>query len=117
MVITNSEMSEISLNIIIKAGNARAIAAEAVDLARKGKFAEAEEQITAAELEMNEAHQAQTEMLIKNARAVTNGEDALMPDILMVHAQDHFNAALLSIDNGRAFIALYEEIDSLKKRL
>ncbi|KPC75277.1 MULTISPECIES: PTS lactose/cellobiose transporter subunit IIA [Laceyella] len=75
--------------IILHAGNARAIAYEALDAAEAFDFAKAEELAKRAEEELNEAHKAQTKLIQAELNG-TAGEKTL----LMIHAQDHLMTAM-----------------------
>ena len=87
---------EQSFTLILHAGNAKSSFMEAVNFANKGEFDKAEDKMKEAEVELNEAHQMQT-------------------DLLMVHAQDHLNNAIMMKDLARQIIYMQKEIYDLKK--
>lgn len=101
---------EQSFTLILHAGNAKSSFMEAINYANKGEFDKAEDKMKEAEVELNEAHQMQTDLLVKMA----NGE-ACYTDLLMVHAQDHLNNAILMKDLARQIIYMQKEIYDLKK--
>ncbi len=98
-------MVDSSFQIITYAGNARSTAMEALVLSREGKFDEALLKYEEAKQDFTKAHQAQTDLLIKNASGTQ-----LIPDILLVHAQDHFIAALVCLELCQEITRLYKRI-------
>lgn len=105
--IDDYNMVDSSFQIITYAGNARSTAMEALVLSREGKYEEALEKYEEAKADFLKAHQAQTDLLVKNA----NGTQ-LIPDILLVHAQDHFIAALVCLELCQEMTRIYKKIES-----
>lgn len=110
-------MVECSLGIILHAGNAHSSCMEAIDLASKLEWTKAKIKIDEAKEAFSEAHHIQTDLLTDNAKAISNGENGITPDILMVHAQDHFNSAYICIDLCDTICKLYQQIDDLRKEI
>ena len=101
----NEEHMIVVMGIIMHGGNAKSQAFSAIQLAKEGKFDEAQMALNVANRELLEAHNVQTEMLTKEA----NGEHTEI-DLYMVHAQDH-------LMNAITFRDLAVEIISMEKRL
>jgi len=93
---------EISFQLILHAGNSRSSSMEALEMARNARFAEAEEKLTEAEDELHQAHESQTKLLVDEARGIE-----FRPNILLIHAQDHFTAAMLNLDLSRELVHMY----------
>lgn len=111
------EMLNCSLEIIMHAGNARELCMAAVKKAMLNEMDAANTKLQEARVEFTEAHQSQTKLLTENAQAVSAEKVGIIPDILMVHAQDHFNAAYIDIDFSGLIIGLYQEVNALKEEI
>lgn len=99
-----------AFDLILNAGNAKSKALMAVEAAREFDFTEAESCLKEAEADMRKAHQAQLEMIQKEA-----GGDPVEVNIILVHAQDHLTMAIMAHDNAEEFINLYKMIHELKE--
>lgn len=108
----NQILEEQSFTLILHAGNAKSSFMEAIQCANNGDFAKADEKMIEANNELNSAHQMQTELLVKMA----NGED-INANILMVHAQDHLNSAIILKDLSKQIIFMQKEILELKENI
>ena len=82
---------------------------EAIDLARGGQFAEARQALDKAIKGMIETHEVQTDLI----REEITGEGHPV-SLLMVHAQDHLNLALIMRDIAEEMIRIYERLDKLE---
>lgn len=96
---------EVIMGLIMHGGNAKGQAFQAIQLAKAGKFDEAQTALDAAKEELKDAHNVQTDMLTKEA----NGEHTEI-DLYMVHAQDH-------LMNAITFNDLAQELVGMEKRL
>jgi len=105
-------MEETSMQIIWHAGNSKSCSMEALAASKSGNRELCQEKMNEARKELQEAHQVQTDLLHDFA----NGE-RLPVDILMVHAQDHLNGAMLTNDFCRQMIEMNEEIQALTQKL
>ena len=76
----------------------------------RAKFEEAEKYLKEAEQGLKEAHDAQLDMMQKEA----SGTPADV-NIILVHAQDHLTMAIMAHDNAEEFINLYKLIRELKE--
>ena len=99
-------IEEISFNIILNGGNARSLAMEAIEQAKKGEFELAEQKLKEANDELGKAHRAQTDLIQGEAR----GEEADIR-LLLIHAQDHLMNAMTVLDLGREFVELYKKFE------
>ena len=92
------EQEQIVINLIVNSGSARSSAIEAIQYAKAGDLAKADESLQQAKETVNEAHHSQ----IRGEKAPLN--------LLMVHAQDHLMTALVVIDLAQEFIDVYKKI-------
>lgn len=102
---------ETIFTIITEAGNAKSMAFEALEMAKKGEFKKARELVKKSTDNFNKAHDIQTDLITKEA----NGEKSEV-GILMVHAQDHLATATLAKDLVKEMIRMEEEIWELKNK-
>jgi len=100
---------EVAMGLIAGAGDSRAYCMEAIDYAREGQFDEAKDTLKKAVTAMIETHEVQTQLIRDEMEG--KGEDI---SLIMVHAQDHLNLALIMRDVAEEFIALYERIKRLE---
>ena len=99
------DLEEVSLELILHGGNAKAEAHEALKAARSGDFEKAQEHLDVAEEEIKTAHQAQTRLLQsggKGARATA--------DLLFVHAHGHLQTAISQKELIEEMIFLYKRL-------
>ena len=102
---------EVAMGLIAGAGDSRGYCMEAIDRAREGEFAKAREAVDNAVAAMVETHGIQTQLI----RDEMEGKGEAV-SLLMVHAQDHLNLALVMRDVAEEFIALYERISRLEEK-
>lgn len=96
---------EVAMQIIAAAGASKSCALGAVDAAAEGIFDEADSLIAQAREQMLEAHNAQFEMMTKEASGTP-----IEVNIILVHAEDHLSMAIESIDLGERMIELYKRL-------
>lgn len=94
-----------AFQIIAASGDARSMAYGALEAAKAGNFAEAEELMAKAEEASAEAHRVQADLLAAEA----NGED-IKTSIILVHSQDHFMTSMLAIELIKEIITMYKKI-------
>ncbi len=100
------DLEEVSLELIIHGGNARAKAHEALKAARNNEFDKAKKLMTEAEQEIKTAHETQTKLL------QSEGEGAKMKaDLLFVHAHGHLQTAMSEKELIEEMINLYKRLD------
>ena len=100
---------EVAMGLIAGAGDSRSYCMEAIDCARSGEFDEARELLVKAVEAMVETHEIQTDLI----RDEMEGRGEAV-SLLMVHAQDHLNLALVMRDVAEEFITLYERLSGLE---
>ncbi|WML34842.1 PTS lactose/cellobiose transporter subunit IIA [Clostridium sp. OS1-26] len=97
------ELEQIVFNIISHAGSAKSICFEALNLAKKGEFKEAENLINKAKEELYETHGIQNTMIQKEAL----GQKQEVT-LLLMHAEDHLMNAMLAKDLIVELIDMYK---------
>ena len=97
----SSEM--ISFGIIANAGDARSFAFQALDAAKHGDFAQADELVKKSEESSTLAHKAHTELVFKEM----NGGHTEV-NVLLVHSQDHLMTSMLAQELIKELIELYK---------
>ncbi|WAA10123.1 PTS lactose/cellobiose transporter subunit IIA [Fervidibacillus albus] len=102
-------IEEVSFQIILNGGNARSLAMEAIELAKKGQFDAAEQKIEEANEAMSIAHRYQTDLVQGEAR----GEKVEIR-ILLIHAQDHLMNAMTVIDLAKEIIQVYKKVNEVQ---
>ena len=95
------EAQMVAFQLISYAGDAFSSFFKAVE---NGEFDEADELIKKGESELTNAHNAQTELLAKEAQ----GKD-IEYSIMLVHAQDHLMTTIMYERVAKEFITLYKE--------
>jgi PTS system cellobiose-specific IIA component len=99
------DLTEVLMNIIINAGNAKSYAMDAIRAAKKFDFEKAEEKYKSAKDSELSAHNAQTSLLAEES----NGQGIKL-NLLVVHAQDHLMNCITFNDTAREIIDLYKTI-------
>ncbi|MFD2922376.1 MULTISPECIES: PTS lactose/cellobiose transporter subunit IIA [Halobacillus] len=99
----NKDITEISFQIILYAGNGKANAMEAIQQAKAGNFEEADRLIEEAGEELVKSHQYQTKLLQKEA----SGEENPI-NVLLVHSQDHLMTSMTVRDLAVEIIEIYK---------
>jgi PTS system cellobiose-specific IIA component len=98
------------MNIIINAGDCKNHAYMALSLVNEGKYEEAENEMQLANDALGKAHDAQTEMLQKEA----SGEKVEL-SVLFVHAQDHLMTSISEKNLIEQSIELRKIVNTLVK--
>lgn len=101
-------LDKISFELILHAGNAKSSAMDALLNAKNKDYETAQKKLDDANEELVKAHDIQTQLLVLKA----NGQKMDI-DILMVHAQDHLNGALITIDLVGEMIDMYKRIEGV----
>ena len=107
MAMTPDEYDELVMNLVVEGGNARSLAMEAIQTAKKGDLVRAEELLKECDEALVEAHNAQTDLI----QAEIQGEH-IQVMLLMVHAQDHLMDAMVVKDMAREIVDLYKKINA-----
>lgn len=101
----NNESESMAMEIIANSGDGRSFVFNALQEARAGNFAEAEELIKKANEAINKAHKAQTKLL--SAEAGGKKQDI---SLLLIHSQDHLMTSMLANELAQEMIALYKMV-------
>lgn len=105
MSITQEELLEVSMEIILHAGDGRSKGREAINLARQGEFIKAYRLTEKAHEDVVKAHQAQTKVIQS-----TIGEENHPHNLLFAHAQDTLMTIMSELELMKVMIELFEEI-------
>jgi len=95
-------ITEISFQIILYAGNGKSNAMEAIQEAKAGNFAQADQLIEEAGEELGKAHHYQTQLLHKEA----SGEENTVT-VMLIHSQDHLMTSMTVRDLAVEIIEIY----------
>lgn len=98
------ELTNAGLRVVAFSGNARSNFLEALDLAKDGKFEEADQYIKMGLENLELAGQAQKDFLTNEAEGSREGLD-----FLAIHAQDHYMTTLLLRDLINNLIDIYKK--------
>lgn len=99
----------VAFSLIAEAGNAKSLAIQAINQGLNRKFTQAEDSIEECEQSLIAAHGKQTELL----RGEMAGQPAEVT-LMMVHAQDHLNGALLLKDLSKLLLEMSRQIAALE---
>ncbi|MBY5944704.1 PTS lactose/cellobiose transporter subunit IIA [Photobacterium rosenbergii] len=99
------DLEELVMGIIVNAGMARSLSFEALQLAKKGEFDKAQEQLDQARNAANEAHAVQTQLIEHD-----QGEGKVQMTLVLVHAQDHLMTSMLCRELVEEMIQLYKRL-------
>lgn len=98
------ELTNAGLRVVAFSGNARSNFLEALDLAKSGKFEEADQYIKMGMENLDLASLAQKDFLANEAEGSREGLD-----FLAIHAQDHYMTTLLLRDLINNLIDIYKK--------
>ncbi|MDU4353892.1 PTS N,N'-diacetylchitobiose transporter subunit IIA [Phytobacter diazotrophicus] len=96
------ELEEQVMGIIINAGQSRSLCYEALQSAKEGNFADADEKMQQAQHFAREAHLVQTQLIEGD-----EGEGKTKMTLVMVHAQDHLMTSILAKELVTELIEIY----------
>lgn len=106
------QLEQIIFQLISNSGSAKSSAFAAFEAIKNNDLDKARKLLQKASEEILAAHQAQTELIQKEA----NGENIEL-NILMVHAQDHLMTAMLAKELIEKMIDMQIEINRLKEEI
>ncbi len=101
------EIYEASFTLIGIAGDSKAESMAAIECGKKGDFEGARKHLAAADEAMVKAHDAQTDMLQREAEG-----NPVPVNIILVHAQDHMTMAQVMRDMAEQFLDLYQALQT-----
>ena len=96
------ELEEQVMGIIINAGQSRSLCYEALQSAKEGNFADADEKMQQAQHFAREAHLVQTQLI-----EADEGEGKTKMTLVMVHAQDLLMPSILAKELVTKLIDIY----------
>ena len=96
------ELEEQVMGIIINAGQSRSLCYEALQSAKEGNLADADEKMQQAQHFAREAHLVQTQLI-----EADEGEGKTKMTLVMVHAQDHLMTSILAKELVTELIEIY----------
>ncbi len=100
-----NQLTEVAMNVILAAGDARDCCTKALQKARKGDFEQAETLMEQAHENIVHAHNAQTEVIQGEARG-----DKTEFCLLFVHAQDTLMTIMSELNMAGEMIEMYKLI-------
>ncbi|EHJ02077.1 phosphotransferase system PTS lactose/cellobiose-specific IIA subunit [Clostridium sp. DL-VIII] len=98
------------MNIIINAGDCKNHAYMALNMVNEGKYEDVEKELELANEALGKAHDAQTDMLQKEAAG-----EKIELSVLFVHAQDHLMTAISEKNLIEQIIDLRKVVNTLLK--
>ncbi|WP_260262144.1 PTS lactose/cellobiose transporter subunit IIA [Vibrio intestinalis] len=93
------------MEIICNAGEARSLSYEALKLARKNDFEQAQQKLALGKECLNKAHLMQTQLI-----EADEGQGKVPMTLVMVHAQDHLMTTILAHEMATEIVALHQQI-------
>lgn len=97
-------MNMLGFQIVAYAGDARSSLLKLIREVRNGEFQNVETLLADADASLKQAHNAQTEVLAKEA----GGEDVEL-GFIFIHGQDHLMTTILLRELAEDFVNLYKE--------
>ncbi|BCL68486.1 N,N'-diacetylchitobiose-specific phosphotransferase enzyme IIA component [Vibrio nigripulchritudo SFn27] len=99
------EQETVVMDIICNAGEARSLCFEALALARKSEFDNAQASLKQAKECLNRAHLTQTQLI-----EADQGEGKVPMTLVMVHAQDHLMTTILAHELATEMVELHQKL-------
>lgn len=97
------DMEVIAMSLVGNAGEARSLAFEALEEAKKGNLEKAEKILLESKKKILIAHEIQTKLICKEATGEKIGIS-----LLLIHAQDHLMTSLLAKELIGELIEIYK---------
>lgn len=90
----NNKYQDMVMTIIANSGEAKSLAFDALRVARDQKdYKKAKELLKKADEFVNDAHKAQTQILVETAQGIE-----VPIDVLLIHSQDHLMTTMVAIE-------------------
>lgn len=100
-------LENVVMELIVRSGEAKSLAFEALSSARAGDFEKAEQLLADSRTAGRQAHKIQTRLI------AMDGEGQKIPvSLMMVHAQDHLMGSMLAQDLIDEMIRLYQKVNA-----
>lgn len=100
----NGVIEMAAMKIIANSGDARSLAFQALDYAKKGDFEQSDSLLKKSDESAKEAHKIQTELMVDEA----NGKE-LKISVLLIHSQDHLMTSMLAVELIKEMILMYKK--------
>ncbi len=100
------DLENVVIELIVKAGETKSLAMEALKRAREGDFAQSEQSMAASREAAKQAHKIQTALI-----AADEGQGKVPVSLVLVHAQDHLMNAMLAQDLVEEMVYLYQRLE------
>ena len=107
-----NQLNEVSMKIILNAGDARLIIKEALDLVVACDFEGARQKLADAKKKITAAHAAQTETIQGEARG-----EKITFSLLFAHAQDTLMTIMSEWNTANHLVRLFETYDERLRKL
>lgn len=104
----DNELVPVAMQIILHAGDARVLANEAIEHAKRAEFEEAKKRLAEAHEKIVKAHQSQTQVIQDETRGIEHE-----PSLLFTHAQDTMMTISSELRLTKVLVEMFELI--LKK--
>ena len=109
----DSEKMEISImDLVVKSGNARSYAMEALFHAREGDYPSALAALENCDEELTRAHAVQTEFIQRESRGET-----IPTSLFLIHAQDHLMNAAVVRDLAREMLEMHRRLRDIEQKI
>jgi len=99
------DLESIIMELLVNAGSARSQALTALQMARKGDFAAAQQAMEESREFVKHAHKIQTQLI-----GLDEGTGKLPVNLITVHSQDHLMNAMVIQDLAEDMIELYRRM-------
>ncbi|WP_223594104.1 PTS lactose/cellobiose transporter subunit IIA [Neobacillus bataviensis] len=110
--VNEKDINEISMQIILHAGDARVIIKEALDCIATCDFEKAEQKLTEAKKKITAAHSVQTATIQGEARG-----EKIEFSLLFAHAQDTLMTIMSEWNTAKQLVHVFGEFDKRLKKL
>ena len=100
-------IDNVVMELIVKSGEAKSQAMEALSHARCGDFDQAEKSLADSREAGRLAHKMQTALI-----AADGGEGKVPVSLLLVHAQDHLMNSMLAQDLAEEMVRIYQRLET-----
>lgn len=97
------DIEEVAMGLIAYSGDARSLAFQALEEAKKGNFEEADKLIAEAKAQFTQAHHMQTDLLAAEAQG-----NKTEVNVLLIHSQDHLMTSMLAQELIAELILLHK---------
>ncbi|WP_314061007.1 PTS lactose/cellobiose transporter subunit IIA [uncultured Vagococcus sp.] len=101
----DNELVPVAMQIILHAGDARVLANEAIECAKRAEFEAANQKLVEAHDKIIKAHQSQTKVIQDETRGIEHE-----PSLLFTHAQDTMMTISSELRLTKVLVEMFEMI-------